>query len=150
MGPFSFSHAENKPSGHFELETVSGSRTKHLLQQPYVGQNEQPPAMKPKPSHDISLNCTNPKPRGSPVVLLRMRMTSLRAPHFEKWVLSMSSVVCQVKPPRKILPSTSTSVITISFRTGQILSVPMNVYMQTVSRILETLISCSGSATQKV
>lgn len=59
--------------------------------------------------HVDSWNCTKPKPRGSPVILLRIRMTSFRAPHFPKCVLSMSSVVCQVRPPRKIFPSTSAS-----------------------------------------
>lgn len=43
------------------------------------------------------------------MILFRMRMTSFRAPHFPKCVLSISSVVCHVRPPRKILPSTSAS-----------------------------------------
>ena len=55
------------------------------------------------------MNWTKPKPLGSPVILLRMRMTSFREPHFPKCVLSISSVVCHVRPPRKILPSTSAS-----------------------------------------
>lgn len=60
--------------------------------------------------HVDSWNCTKPKPRGSPVILLRIKMTSFREPHFPKWVLSISSVVCHVRPPRKIFPSTSASV----------------------------------------
>lgn len=59
--------------------------------------------------HEESWNCTNPNPRGSPVILLRMRMTSFKVPHFPKCVLSISSVVCHVRPPKKILPSTSAS-----------------------------------------
>lgn len=59
--------------------------------------------------HVDAWNWTKPKPRGSPVILLRMRMTSFRAPHFPKCPLSISSVVCHVRPPRKIFPSTSAS-----------------------------------------
>mmetsp|Transcript_3671 Transcript_3671/g.10477 ORF Transcript_3671/g.10477 Transcript_3671/m.10477 type:complete len:263 (-) Transcript_3671:185-973(-) len=52
-----------------------------------------------------SLKVTKPKPRDTPVVLLRMTAASVTSPNLPKYSLIASSSVAHVMPPRNNLPS---------------------------------------------